>query len=74
MMRLISTLFIMMMIVFPSEGRSLTFENNAFRNTLSVLSQSPELKNKIDPFIALFTLFTVTNNVAEGFCLKPLFF
>ena len=51
MMRLISTLFIMMMIVFPSEGRSLTFENNAFRNTLSVLSQSPELKNKIDPLV-----------------------
>ena len=50
-MRLISMLFIMMMTVFPSEGRSLSFDNNALRNTLSVLSQSPELKNKIDPLV-----------------------
>ena len=51
MMRLISMLFMMMMMVFPSEGRSLSIENNAFRNTLSVLSQSPQLKNKIDPLV-----------------------
>ncbi len=44
-------LFMMMMMAFPSEGRSLSFENEAFRNNVAALAQSPELKNKIDPMV-----------------------
>jgi hypothetical protein len=51
MIRLIPMLFMMLMMFFPSEGRSLSFDTNAFRNNFSALSQSPELKNKIDPMV-----------------------
>ena len=52
MNRLISMLFIMMMmVVFPSEGRSLSFDINAFRNKFAALSESPEIKNKVDPMV-----------------------
>ncbi len=57
MIRLISMLFMMLIMVFPLEGRSLSFDNNnEFRNNFLALSQSSEIQNKIDPMVLSMAL------------------
>ncbi|MCX6178332.1 MAG: murein L,D-transpeptidase catalytic domain family protein [Chlorobiales bacterium] len=51
MIRLIPMLFMMLLMLFPSEGGAMSADNNLFRNNLSALSQSSELKNKINPMV-----------------------
>ena len=46
----------MMMLVFPSVGHSLSFDNNAFRNNFAALSESVELRKKIDPMVLSMAL------------------
>ena len=48
--------FMMMMLVFPSVGHSLSFDNNAFRNNFAALSESVELRKKIDPMVLSLAL------------------
>ncbi len=48
--------FMMMMLVFPSVGHSLSFDNNAFRNNFAALSESVELRKKIDPMVLSMAL------------------
>jgi len=58
MIRLIPMLFMMMMmmVMSPSEGRSLSFDINAFRNKYAALSESPQIKNKVDPMVLSIAL------------------
>ena len=44
------------MLVFPSVGHSLSFDNNAFRNNFAALSESVELRKKIDPMVLSMAL------------------
>ena len=56
MIQLITMLFMMFMMAFPSDGHSLSFDGHSFQNNFSVLSQFPELKNKIDPMVLSMAL------------------
>ncbi|NMW20199.1 MAG: murein L,D-transpeptidase catalytic domain family protein [Chlorobiaceae bacterium] len=51
MIQLITMLFMMLVMAFPSDGRSLGFDDHAIRNNFYELSQTPELENKIDPMV-----------------------
>ena len=51
MIRWIPMLLIMLLMLFPIEGRSLGIENNVFQNNFTALTQSSELKNKINPMV-----------------------
>ncbi|MEI6757436.1 MAG: murein L,D-transpeptidase catalytic domain family protein [Chlorobium sp.] len=56
MIRLITMLCMLLMMAIPVQANTLFFEENPFRQNISLLSQSPELKNRIDSRVLTMAL------------------